>query len=80
MAADGRSLRLDEAAVKFLADRGYSNQYGARPLKGAIRRFLEEPLSELILAGDLDEEGEIEVGVGEGGELLRIRSCSPSAA
>ena len=80
LAADGRALRLDEAAVKFLADRGYSDRYGARPLRGAIRRFLEEPLSELILAGDLGEEGEIEVGVGEGGESLRIRSCSPSAA
>ena len=80
LAADGRSLRLDEAAVKFLADRGYSDRYGARPLKGAIRRFLEEPLSELILAGDLDEDGEIEVGVRECGQSLWIRSCSPSAA
>ena len=80
MAAEGRSLRVDEAVVDFLARRGYSDQYGARPLKGAIRRFLEEPLSEKILTGEFGEGGEIEVGVGEGGDALRMRSCAPSAA
>jgi ATP-dependent Clp protease ATP-binding subunit ClpC len=54
----GFSLELTEAAKAFLADKGYDQQFGARPLHRAIQKYLEDPLAEEILnlnvkAGDV---------------------------
>ncbi|MCH7946559.1 MAG: ATP-dependent Clp protease ATP-binding subunit, partial [candidate division Zixibacteria bacterium] len=51
LADKGISFTLDEAAKDFLVDKGYERQYGARPLKRALRKYLEDPLSEEILRG-----------------------------
>jgi ATP-dependent Clp protease ATP-binding subunit ClpC len=56
----GFSLELTEAAKAFLADKGYDQQFGARPLHRAIQKYLEDPLAEEILnmnvkAGDILE-------------------------
>ncbi len=45
----GFSLELTEAAKSFLADKGYDQQFGARPLHRAIQKYLEDPLAEEIL-------------------------------
>ena len=45
----GFSLELTEAAKDFLADKGYDQQFGARPLHRAIQKYLEDPLAEEIL-------------------------------
>ena len=45
-------LELDPGAADLLAERGYDPQYGARPLKRAIMRAVEEPLAKRLLAGD----------------------------
>jgi ATP-dependent Clp protease ATP-binding subunit ClpC len=54
----GFSLELTEEAKSFLADKGYDQQFGARPLHRAIQKYLEDPLAEEILnmnikAGDI---------------------------
>ncbi|OSZ77363.1 Clp protease ClpC [Chitinophagaceae bacterium IBVUCB2] len=59
----GFSLELTEAAKSFLADKGYDQQFGARPLHRAIQKYLEDPLAEEILnlsvkAGDVLEADE----------------------
>ncbi len=72
------SLRLSQAAVDFLVTHGYSEKYGARPLKRAIRRFLEEPLSEKILMAEFAAGDEIEADVAESGEALALGAVSPS--
>jgi len=56
----GFSLELTEDAKTFLADKGYDQQFGARPLHRAIQKYLEDPLAEEILnlnvkAGDILE-------------------------
>jgi ATP-dependent Clp protease ATP-binding subunit ClpC len=56
----GFSLELTESAKTFLADKGYDQQFGARPLHRAIQKYLEDPLAEEILnmnvkAGDVLE-------------------------
>ncbi len=56
----GFSLELTESAKSFLADKGYDQQFGARPLHRAIQKYLEDPLAEEILnlnvkAGDVLE-------------------------
>jgi ATP-dependent Clp protease ATP-binding subunit ClpC len=48
-------LELDEKAKDFLVEKGYDPQYGARPMRRAVERFLEDPLAEEILKGNLHE-------------------------
>ena len=55
------SLRITPAAKEFLAREGYSPTYGARPLKRAIQKNIENPLSEQLLEGKFVEGSEIEV-------------------
>lgn len=51
----GYALELSEAAKSFLSDKGYDQQYGARPLNRAIQKYVEDPLAEEILKGSLNE-------------------------
>jgi len=48
-------LQLDEKAKDFLVGRGYDPQYGARPMRRSVERFLEDPLAEEILKGSFHE-------------------------
>ena len=60
-------LVLTDDAKDFLHQRGYSDEYGARPLRRAIERYLEDPLSEEILRGNLKEYSLVEVDLGPDG-------------
>ena len=56
--------------------------YGARPLKRAIQRYIEDPLSEKILLGEFAKGDEIDVDVAEDGTKLQFRvsaSATPAA-
>lgn len=55
-------VEISEEAKKFLADKGYDVQYGARPLRRAIQKHLEEPLAEEILRANLKEGSAVKVG------------------
>ncbi|MGH7719931.1 MAG: ATP-dependent Clp protease ATP-binding subunit, partial [Gemmatimonadaceae bacterium] len=55
------TLKLTDAATDFLSSHGYDEHFGARPLKRAIQRFIEDPLSEKILVGDFAKGEEVEV-------------------
>ena len=48
-------IQLDEKAKNFLVEKGYDPQYGARPMRRAVERQLEDPLAEEILKGTLHE-------------------------
>ena len=48
----GYKLEITTEAKRFVADKGYDSQYGARPLNRAIQTYIEDPLSELMLQGD----------------------------
>jgi len=71
-------LRLTPAALDLLVERGYDQNYGARPLKRAIQKYVEDPLSEKILLGDFSRGDEIEVDVAPGGEQLSFRALTGS--
>ncbi|MFO7261532.1 MAG: NDP-hexose 4-ketoreductase, partial [bacterium] len=73
LAEEDLKLRLTDDAVKFLVDHGYDENFGARPLRRAIQRYLEDPLSEKILLGEVQPGDEIEVDVAPEGEGLEIR-------
>ncbi|GAA4443509.1 ATP-dependent Clp protease ATP-binding subunit [Ravibacter arvi] len=51
----GYEIELTEAAKDFLSEKGYDPQYGARPLNRAIQKYLEDPIAEEILKGELKE-------------------------
>ncbi len=76
----GDEVRLTPAAITFLADHGFDAQYGARPLKRAIQRYVEDPLSERILAGEFGRGEEIEVDVAPEGDRLAFRALTGSKA
>jgi ATP-dependent Clp protease ATP-binding subunit ClpC len=48
-------LQVSKAAMEFLIEKGYDPQYGARPLKRAIERYVEDPLAEEIIRGAIKE-------------------------
>ncbi len=67
------TLTLSEAAEKWLADEGYDPVFGARPLKRVIQRSVQDPLAELILAGDVKDGDEIPIDAGADGLIIGDR-------
>ena len=70
-------LVLDEKAKDLLVQKGYDPTYGARPMRRSVERFLEDPLAEEILKGNLHEGDPVQVTV-ENDKLLFTQS-SPAA-
>jgi ATP-dependent Clp protease ATP-binding subunit ClpB len=66
-------IELSPEARTFLADQGYDPQYGARPLKRALVRHVQDPLARQLLAGDLHPGDTVLVGRGNDGELTFTR-------
>jgi ATP-dependent Clp protease ATP-binding subunit ClpC len=79
LAEEEMTVELDQSAVDFLVEKGFDEKFGARPLKRAIQRYLEDPLSEKILVAEFTAGDEIEVGVDESGEGLSLRAGSTTA-
>ena len=76
----GDEVKLTPAAVDFLVDKGYDQNFGARPLKRSIQRYIEDPLSEKILLGEFGRGDEIEVDVSEDKERLVFRALTGQQA
>ncbi|MEY4986310.1 MAG: hypothetical protein RL567_89 [Bacteroidota bacterium] len=68
----GFAVELTEKAKDFIADKGYDPQYGARPLNRAIQKYLEDPLAEEILKGELAEGEVIEADYVVEAEVLTL--------
>ncbi len=67
------TIEVADAAKGWLADKGYDEAFGARPLRRAIQRYVENPLSQRLLQGDLQEGGKIIVDLdGDKGELAFV--------
>jgi ATP-dependent Clp protease ATP-binding subunit ClpC len=73
------TLKLTDGAVDYLVKRGYDEKYGARPLRRAIQRGIEDPLSEKILMGEFSKGDEIEVDGSADAEQLAFRVLTPGA-
>lgn len=61
----GYKLNISDEAKDFIAEKGYDIQYGARPLKRAIQKYLEDEIAELILDNTINPGSEIFVNVNE---------------
>ncbi|MCC4213741.1 ATP-dependent Clp protease ATP-binding subunit [Leeuwenhoekiella parthenopeia] len=69
----GYNLQLSDKAKDFIGDKGFDKDYGARPLKRAIQKYIEDALAEEIIASNLNEGDTIYMDIEDGKEELSIR-------
>ena len=70
----GIEVELTDTAKEFLVEKGYDPQYGARPLRRALQKFVEDPMAEAILSADLQEGSKITVDYKAGSEDLSFKT------
>lgn len=66
----GITLKLDKGAMDLLTTKGYDPNYGARPMRRAVERYLEDPLAEELLRGSVKEGDNVKVSCKRGKEEL----------
>ena len=66
------AVELDETAKELLIEEGYDPQYGARPMRRAVEKHLEDPFAEHLLRGDIKEGDKIKVTRREGEKSLKF--------
>ena len=69
----GYNVELSDKAKDFLAEKGYDQQFGARPLNRAIQKYLEDPVAEEILKGEIEEGGTIFADYDGKGDVLTVK-------
>ena len=74
------TLELRPEARAWLAGKGYDPAYGARPLKRVIQKNVQDPLAELILAGEIHDGEKVIVGADQNGLLIAGRAVAGLAA
>ncbi|MBD8556937.1 ATP-dependent chaperone ClpB [Rhizobium sp. CFBP 8762] len=74
------TIELRDDARNWLADRGYDPVYGARPLKRAIQKHLQDPLAEKILSGDVPEGSLVKIDAGSDRLIFSVGSAIKRAA
>jgi ATP-dependent Clp protease ATP-binding subunit ClpC len=72
------TVELSKTVKEYLGDKGYDQNYGARPLRRAIQRYLEDPLSEEILSGNIKENSKVRVKMKKGSEDFIFESVKNS--
>jgi ATP-dependent Clp protease ATP-binding subunit ClpB len=72
------TLTLDAAARDWLATKGWDPAYGARPLKRVIQRYLQDPLAEMILAGEVKDGDKVAISCK--GNVLTFNGKAPQTA
>jgi ATP-dependent Clp protease ATP-binding subunit ClpC len=68
----GYKVELTDKAKDFICEKGYDEKYGARPLKRAIQKFIEDPLAEEIIKSNLKEGDSIKLDLEESGDKLTV--------
>ncbi|HDJ32654.1 MAG TPA: ATP-dependent Clp protease ATP-binding subunit [Bacteroidetes bacterium] len=73
----GYHVKITNAAKDFIVDHGYDIQFGARPLKRAIQKHLEDPMAEVIIKSDLKEGDTVVVDLEKDKEQIKISIKKP---
>jgi ATP-dependent Clp protease ATP-binding subunit ClpC len=68
----GYILKLSDKAKDYIAEKGFDKQYGARPLKRAIQKYVEDALAEEIITSHVEEGDEISIDLDEKTQELNI--------
>jgi len=80
LADKGWRIKLLKAAKTFLMDQGFNTQMGARPLRRAVSKYLEDPLAEAILRGEFEGKGVIRVTEKEGELVFSQRALAKQSS
>tara|TARA_B100000768_G_scaffold54710_1_gene53228 strand:+ start:5510 stop:8059 length:2550 start_codon:yes stop_codon:yes gene_type:complete len=72
----GYNLKLSKKAKSFIAEKGFDKQYGARPLKRAIQKYVEDSIAEEIIKSNVSEGDIIKLDVGKDSKKLEIKITS----
>ncbi len=73
------TLDLDAPAKDFLVEKGYDPQYGARPMRRAVERYLEDPLAEELLKGSLRDNEPVQASLKDGKLVFSQKTLEPQA-
>lgn len=76
----GYNIKVTEKAKDYIADKGFDEAYGARPLKRAIQKFVEDPLAEEIINAKLEEGDSILVDYTKKMDEVKVTIKKPSKA
>ncbi|MGB5188589.1 ATP-dependent Clp protease ATP-binding subunit [Robiginitalea sp.] len=74
----GYELKLTDKAKDYISDKGFDKEYGARPLKRAIQKYIEDALAEEIVNSKLEEGDSINMDLDEKGDTLTIKITKAS--
>jgi ATP-dependent Clp protease ATP-binding subunit ClpB len=74
------TLKLDDKAKDWLGEKGYDPAYGARPLKRAIQKYVQDPLAEQILEGKISDGETVKVSAGKDGLTFNGTAAKPAKA
>ena len=74
------TIRLDDAAREFLMKEGFDPQYGARPMRRAVEKNIEDPFAEHLLRGDIKEGDFVTITLDEDKKRLKFSSQGPDEA
>src|SRR5213595_1176246 len=73
-------IELEQSAKEFLIEKGYDPQYGARPMRRAVERYLEDPFAEELLRGNVKGGDVVHVGVNNGKLVFTVAAPAGSEA
>ncbi len=75
----GYTLKITEDAKEFIIEKGFDPNYGARPLKRAIQKYIEDPLAEEMIKGEASEGDEIEVDYDKAADKIVVNIQKPKS-
>ncbi len=78
--AMGFNLQLSDAAKDYIAEKGYDIQFGARPLKRAIQKYLEDPMAEVIIRSNMKAGDTIAITFNKKKETVDMKVVHPDDA
>ena len=73
------AIALDAKAREWLAEKGYDPAYGARPLKRVIQKYVQDPLAELILSGQIKDGEKVKISAGRDGLVFNGAAVAAAA-
>jgi ATP-dependent Clp protease ATP-binding subunit ClpC len=76
----GFTIKITDAAKDFIVEKGYDENYGARPLKRAIQKYLEDPMAEEMIKNNLTEGDEIEVDYDKEKSEIIVNTIKPKGS
>ncbi|MDB9741712.1 ATP-dependent Clp protease ATP-binding subunit [Akkermansiaceae bacterium] len=79
LADRGIAIKLDKASRGLIIEKGYDPAYGARPMRRAVERYLEDPLAEALLAGEINEGDTVKVTRLKDAPKLTFKSVVPKS-